>query len=288
TDALAGGLGDLSAGASQLAEGARSAQSGAAQLGDGGRELGTGLREGVAAMPQLSDSELANLSDVAANPVGFDLDERSALPSGEARVAAVAVPVGLWLGALALVLVLARSARRVAASAESHGRVLVAMLVRSAWVVVLQAVLATAVVHGIAGVDWASSPVTLGVALLFGAVATLVHIALLGWFGPAGGAVSLVLLALQAVAAGGIVPRDVLGRGFEAIAPALPMTHAVDALLASASGSGSVAAPVGMLVVFLGLALLAAYLAVGAMRRRTKSARIRALDALAPAAPAPL
>lgn len=281
TSGLADGLGELESGAVQLAAGTRSAQSGAAQLGDGGGELGDGLRAGIAAMPQLTDAELDDLSAVATNPVGFDLEERNALPSGEARIAALAVPIGLWLGALALVLVLARSARRIAASAESDGRVLMTMLIRSSWVVIAQALLATLVVHAIGGVPWASAPATFAVALLFAAVAALLHLAFVAWWGAAGGIVSVVLLGLQAVAAGGIVPRDVLGPGFEAVAPVLPMTPAVDALVAIASATGGVGGPVAMLVLWLGGGLLAAALALRGARRRATRARVRALGALA-------
>ncbi|GEK80081.1 YhgE/Pip family protein [Agrococcus baldri] len=282
--ALAGGLGELESGAVQLAAGTRSAQTGAEQLGEGGSELGAGLREGIAAMPQLSDGELEQLSDVATNPVGFDLSEQNAVPSGEARVAAIAVPIGLWLGALALVLVLLRAARRTLASAESDGRVLMTLLIRSTWIVGAQALLATLVVHAIGGVSWAAAPATFGISLLFAAVATLLHTALVAWWGPVGAVVSIVLLALQAVAAGGLVPRDVLGEGFAAIAPALPMTHAVDALQAIAAGSGGVGRSVAMLLLFAAAGLLAAYLAVRSARRRETGERIRALDALAPAA----
>ncbi|MGM1030332.1 MAG: hypothetical protein ACQEWM_10795 [Actinomycetota bacterium] len=284
TAALADGLGELESGAVQLAAGARSAQSGATQLGDGGSELGDGLREGIAAMPQLSDAELDNLSEVATNPVGFDLEERNALPSGEARIAALAVPIGLWLGALALVLVLARSARRIAASAESDGRVLMTMLIRSAWVVLVQALLATLVVHAIGGVAWAAAPATLAVALLFAGVATLLHAAFVSWWGAAGGIVSVVLLGLQAVAAGGVVPRDVLGPGFEAVAPWLPMTPAVDALQSIAAGTAGAGGAVAMLVLWLGASLLAAFLALRGARRRATGERVRALETLAPAA----
>ncbi|WP_206447257.1 YhgE/Pip family protein [Agrococcus sp. KRD186] len=284
TGELAGGLGQLESGAVQLAAGARSAQNGAVQLGDGGTELADGLREGIAQMPQLSDAELEQLSDVATNPVGFDLAQQHTVPTGEARVATIAVPIGLWLGALALVLVLLRAARRTLASAESDGRVLTTLLIRSAWVVGLQAVLATLVVHAIGGVAWASAPATLGIALLFAAVATLLHVALVAWWGPVGAVVSLVLLALQTVAAGGLVPREVLGEGFAAIAPALPMTHAVDALQAVAAGTGGAGGAVAMLLLFAGFGLLAAYLAVRSARRRETGERVRALDALAPAA----
>lgn len=283
TGELAGGLGELESGAVQLAAGTRSAQTGATQLGEGASELAGGLQEGIAAMPQLSDRELENLSDVATNPVGFDLSEQNAVPSGEARVAAIAVPIGLWLGALALALVLARGARRVLASGESDGRVLTTLLIRSAWVVGLQALLATVVVHVIGGVAVAAAPATFGIALLFAAVATLLHVALVAWWGPVGAVVSLVLLALQAGAAGGLVPREVLGEGFASLAPALPMTHAVDALQALAAGSGFAVGSVVMLLLFAGIGLLAAFLAVRSARRRETGERIRALDALAPA-----
>ena len=281
TAQLADGLGELESGAVQLAAGARSAQSGATQLGDGAGALGDGLREGIAALPQVTDGELEDLSEVATNPVGFDLEERNALPSGEARIAALAVPIGLWLGALALVLVLARAARRIAASAESDRRVLVTLLVRSSWVVAAQALLAALVVHAIGGVSWASAPLTLVVALLFAGVATLLHVAFVAWWGAAGGIVSVVLLGLQAVAAGGIVPRDVLGPGFEAVAPVLPMTPAVDALQLIAAGAGGAGGAVAMLVLWLAGALLAAHLALRAARRRATGERIRALETLA-------
>ncbi|WP_425843506.1 hypothetical protein [Agrococcus sp. TSP3-2-1] len=282
-DELAAGLGDLGSGVGQLADGARSAASGAGELGDGARELGDGLRQGVDALPQLSEGELDDLADVATNPVGFDLEERRALPSGEARIGSLAVPVGLWLGALALVLVMARSARRVAASAETDGRVLTALLVRSAWIIALQAVLAALVLHAIGGVAWSALPITLTVSLLFGAVAALANLALTAWLGPVGAIVSLVLLALQAVAAGGVLPRDVLGSAFASIAPALPMTHAVDALVAAAAGSGWSGGAIGMLVLFAAIVLLASLLAVRSMRRRDTTERIKAFDSLAPA-----
>ncbi|SDR79112.1 hypothetical protein [Agrococcus carbonis] len=286
TGELASGLGELDAGAVQLAAGARSAESGAAQLGDGGSELGSGLRLGLAALPQLSDGELEQLADVATNPIGFDLDERASAPSGESRVATIAVPIGLWLGALALVLVLLRTARRTLTAAASVGRVLATLLIRSSWVVALQAALATLVVHGIGAVPWVQAPATFGIALLFAGVATLAHVALLAWWGSVGAVVSLVLLGLQAVAAGGLVPRSVLGEGFAAIAPALPMTHAVDALQAVAAGAPGAGGAVAMLLLFLALGLLAAYLAVRSARRRATGERIRALDALEPV-PAP-
>ncbi|WP_413318914.1 hypothetical protein AA0Z99_01845 [Agrococcus sp. 1P02AA] len=284
TRELGTGLGELGSGAVQLAAGARSAQTGAEQLGDGGTQLADGLREGLDALPQLSDTELENLSDVATNPVGFDLAEQHPLPTGEARILTVAVPIGLWLGALALALVLARSRSRVLASGEPDGRVLSTLLIRSAWLVGLQALLATLVVHTIGGVAWSAAPATIGVALLFAAVATLLHLALVAWWGPVGAVVSLVLLGLQAVAAGGLVPREALGEGFASIAPVLPMTHAADALQAIAAGAGGVGASVAMLVIFAGLGLLAAALAVRSARRRATGERIRALDALAPAA----
>lgn len=282
TGELAAGLGELESGAVQLAAGTRSAQTGATQLGDGATELGTGLQEGIAALPQLSDDELADLSSVATNPVGFDLDERNAVPSGEARIATLAVPIGLWLGALALVLVLVRGARRMLASAESDGRVLTTLLIRSAWVVGVQALLATLVVHAIGGVDWVVAPATFGIALLFAGVATLLHIALVGWWGPVGAVVSIVLLALQAVAAGGLVPRVALGEGFAQLAPALPLTHAVDALQSLAVGAGVDGGAIAMLLLFAAVGLLVAYLAVRSARRRATGERIRALDALAP------
>ncbi len=282
--ALADGLGDLESGSVRLAAGARSAESGATQLGEGARELGDGLRQGVDALPQLSDGELDDLSQVATNPVGFDLDEQRALPSGEARVAALAVPIGLWLGALVLVLVRARSARRIAASAESDGRVLATMLIRSSWVVALQAALAVLVVHAIGGVAWSAAPLTLAVAMLFGGVATLLHVALVASLGAAGGIASVVLLGLQAVAAGGIVPRDVLGQGFGTVAPMLPMTPAVDALIAIAGATGGAGGAVALLVLWLGAGLLAAHLAVRGARRRAAAARVGSLRALVPSA----
>lgn len=276
---LAGGLAQLEPGADALAAGIRDAQSGATQLGDGASELADGLAEGIAQMPRLSDAELENLSSVVADPVGFELTERGAA-TGEGRVASLAVPLALWLGALATALALWPRRRAVLASTASDGRVLGTLLARGGWVLGLQVVLATLVVHGIGQAPWSLVGQTLAVAVPFALGATLLHIGLVALWPRMGAVVSTVLLAVQGVAAGGLLPRTMLGEPFRALGEWLPVTHATDALLSIAAGRGDVWGPLALTVLF---ALAMALVALLAIRRARRTAAQQRLAALAPA-----
>jgi putative membrane protein len=97
------------------------------------------------------------------------------------------------------------------------------------------------------------------------------HQLLVAAFGRIGLVLSLVLLALQLVAAGGLYPIQLLSEPYQAVSPYLPITSAVRALqtvLTGADATGVVTGAIAVLAVY-GLAAFALTTLVVARRRRS-------------------
>ena len=106
--------------------------------------------------------------------------------------------------------------------------------------------------HGALGVSWSLFPQTLAFAALLALAFTAIHAFLTVGLGRAGALVSLVLVALQLAASGGLYPVEVLSGPFQAISPFLPLTWAVQGMqliVAGASG-GAIAGAAGVIALF--------------------------------------
>lgn len=284
--ALAAGGGELRSGAASLASGLGSLATGtdeitagAVSLADGADELATGLASGASEIPEAGDSAIAT------EPVVVDASRTNAVDGVGSVIAETLVPVGLWIGALATFIALRPAARGVIGTSAAGGTIVRRSIGRASLIALAQAALLTLLVHLVSGVDWALLPATLALTSIIALAFTALHAALTLALGRAGLVVSLLLLAVQLVATGGIVPVTALADPFPALSAVLPLTYAVDGLQALFAGGdpARIVAAVGVMVM-LGIgSLIVARLAAGRARRRDALAAFAPSLAAAPA-----
>ncbi|WP_210506401.1 YhgE/Pip domain-containing protein [Naasia sp. SYSU D00057] len=281
---LAGAAGSLRDGLGQLVTGLQASATGASTLATGTADLSTALSEGANQVPAYTDEQAEQVADVASSPIALEVARAHRVDDVPAIASTLLVPGGLWVGAFAAFLALGLFSRRILASTASNLRITSYALVRAGAIVLAQAVLLIALLHGLLGVPWSSVPATLPFAVLFALTVTCIHAFLTAAFGRWGLVLSLLLLALQLTATGGLYPIEVLPAPFQAISPYLPITQALDGLQSIVTGAG----PAPVISAALGLAAWAvgtAALTVFAVSRK-RSARYLGLTAPAPA-PAP-
>ena len=262
---LAGGLGSLHSGTSDAASGATKLATGAGTLADG---LTTGAEEATA----LTDIDAAKTAEVVAEPVTVEATRDNEIESTGEVIGMLFVPIGLWLGAMAMFLVFRPFGREALRSTASTGGLVWRTLARAGLLALAQAVTVVLLLHGALGVDWSLLPQTLGFAALLALAFTALHSFLTVWLGRAGLLVSLVLVALQLAASGGLYPVEILSGPFQAISPFLPLTWAVQGmqLIVAGAGGGAVAAAAGVTTLF-GLIGVAGTLFVVGRRRGIRS-----------------
>jgi len=270
--ALVTGVNGLATGATGLATGASGIADGATQLATGAGTLSTGLADGAAQVPT-QDEDAAATAEVAADPVTLSVTTANAVTDIGQVIATFLVPIGLWIGALAVFLVLRPLSRRALASTAVDGRLVFASLARASIVTGAQAVLLVLLMHISIGVGWSLLPATLLFSLLTAVSFTAFHYLLTTAFGRAGLVISLFLLAIQLTATGGIYPIEVLSEPFQAISPFLPLTYAVSGMQGIIAG-GSVAPVLTAVAVLAGFGILSAILALAAIRRSRSAKRL--------------
>ena len=262
---LASGLGSLAGGTTEISSGAES-------LALGVDELATGLSSGAGQVPEAGDSAIAS------EPVVVESTRANAVDGVGSVIAETLVPIGLWIGALATFLALRPAARGVIGTSAAGGIIVRRAVGRASLIALAQAALVTLLMHLVSGVDWALLPATLALTSVIALAFTALHAALTLTLGRAGLVVSLLLLAVQIVATGGIIPIAALADPFPALSAVLPLTYAVDGMQALLAGGdpARVVAAVAVMALLGGVSLLVARLAAGRSRRR---------DALAAFAP---
>lgn len=276
-DQLAGGMSELASGLEQLSTGASDAASGATQLADGTTQLADGLGEGAEGASALTDIDAAETAGVVSRPVSVDSARDNEIGSVGEVIGILFAPIGLWIGALAMFLVFRPVTREVLRSTASAGGIVWRTLARASIVALAQAVAVVALLHAALGVSWSLLPQTLAFSALMAVVFTALHAFLTTAFGRAGLLVSLVLLALQIAATGGLYPIEVLSAPFQAISPFLPLTWAVQGMqgIVAGVGGGIVGGAAAVLALF-GLAGVLLTWAVVARRRGIRSTGLAA------------
>ncbi|AWB95831.1 YhgE/Pip domain-containing protein [Agromyces badenianii] len=265
---LASGLDELAGGLGALQGGASDAAAGATQLAGGANTLASGLASGAESAKALTDIDGAATAEVVAEPVTVQATRDHEIAGTGEVIGMLFLPIGLWLGAMALFLVFRPFGREALRSTASTGGLVWRTLARAGLLALAQAVAVVLLLHGAMGVAWTLLPQTLAFAALLALVFTALHAFLTVWLGRAGLLVSLVLVALQLTASGGLYPIEVLSGPFQAISPFLPLTWAVQGMqliVAGASG-GAVALAAGALAVFGLAGVLGTGLVIG--RRR--------------------
>ncbi|WP_368497938.1 YhgE/Pip domain-containing protein [Herbiconiux sp. A18JL235] len=271
TAELAKGLGDLSTAASGIA-------GGGTELATNTGKLASGLSEAAAAVPSYTKEQQDSISTVAATPVVTQQSDIDALPTPAAAIAAVAVPLALWIGAFAIYLLLTPFSRRELASTASTFRVVVAALVPAAALALVQAAVVAVVLFAVG-----AHPLHVMGAILFSAVMSvsfvMLHQGLVALFGQAGRLVSLALVVVQVAAAAVIIPNGLSSPFYTGLAQLLPLSHAITGMHALiGGGSAAVAAQEALvLVVFAAIGLVLTLVAV--TRARGRSAVVLAAGA---------
>ena len=275
----AAGAGKLAASGPSLVSGAKALASGADRLSSGATSLAGGLRSGAAQVPTADSAAAATSADVASDPVGLTVSTAHGISQLAQAASTFLLPLALWIGALAVFLVMRPVTRRVLASTAASSRVVGAALARAGAIAGVQALLLVVLLHTAVGISWASLPATLAFTLLTAAAFTAFHYLLTIGLRRAGLIISLFLLALQ-IAAIGIAPLQLLSGPFQAISPFLPLSWAVNGMQQIITG-GSAASAVGSAVALLAFGLASVAVANLAIRRTRRAAALGLVPAVA-------
>jgi putative membrane protein len=286
-EALSGiqyGILQSASGAGQLSSGSAALVAGSKEISTGSSELATGLSEGAALVPE-SDLEAASASaDIASEPVTLSVTTDNAVTEPAQAIATFFIPLGLWLGALAVFLVLSLPSYRLLSSTAGDGRIVASTLMRASILTSIQAVLLLLLLHAGVGVSWALLPATAGFALLTAISFTAFHYLLTAALGRGGLIISLFLLAIQLTSTGGIYPIEALAAPFQAVSPFLPLTYAVEGMYVILSG-GNPQSAIAATFALLGLAVVSTALSVLVVKRIRKSASSLAILSAADSRP---
>ena len=277
-DSLATGASASASGARELADGMPKLADGATKLGDGAQKLADGLSDGAGKSPSYTDKEAASTAKTIASPVTYTSTTNNAVSDIGQALTTLLLPLGLWIGALAVFLVIRPISRHAVTSTARGRRLVFGAITRAAAVTVVQALLLVALLHVVLGVAWSSIGLTLPFSLLIALAFTAFHVLLTLTFGRRGLVVSLLLFAVQLIATGGIYPIQVVAPVFQVLSPALPMTHAVAGVQAIISG-GSLTPLIGASAYLVIFGLASVLLSLAAVGRSRRAARLGLLSA---------
>ncbi len=267
------GITQAASGASQLADSGPALVSGASGLADGATQLATGLQSGADQIPATDADAAAASAEIAADPVGLTVSTDNPVTDVGQAVATFFVPLGLWIGALAVFLVLRPVTRRALTSTARNSRLVASAIARASAVTGAQAVLLVALLHGALGVGWQYLPATLGFALLTALAFTAFHYLLTIGLGRGGLVVSLFVLAVQVTSTGGIYPLELLSTPFQIVSPFLPLTYAVQGMQGIIAG-GNPGSVVTSALILAGFAVGSILLALLAIRRTRRASAL--------------
>jgi putative membrane protein len=266
--ALVDGASQLSDGAGQLKDGATQLAGGADQLSAGALTLRDSLRDGSGQVPDYDETQRKTLAKAAATPIQDVADRVHPVQNYGAALAPYFISLALWVGAMAIYLLLRPLSARAIASTTGSIRTALAGYVPGLAVSVVQVALLLTVLQVVIGVEPANQPLMIGIALATAAVFTAINQMFVALFGGAGRFAALVFVSLQLTSAGGTYPIETAPGFFNVLHDLLPMTYAVHGLRAAlAGGSDGVARDLLVLGLFTLLALAITVLA--ARRRQT-------------------
>lgn len=277
---LRSGASSLASGLASLTGGAWDASAGAESLAVGATELANGLAAGAAQVPATDGDAAATSAAVAASPVSVTVTRDNEVSGVGQSIATFFIPLGLWVGALAVFLVMRPANRRELVSTAGNGRLVFDVLARATMVTAAQAVLLVALLHTVVGVSWTAVPATLGFSLLMAAAFTAFHYLLTIGLGRAGLVASLFVLAVQVTATGGLYPVQVLATPFQWVSPLLPLTYGVSGMQGIIAG-GALSQVLGAAAVLALFGVASVLVGLVAIRRTRRAKALGLVPALA-------
>jgi putative membrane protein len=282
---LATGASSLGTGLTTLASGVDQSAAGAAGLATGTQTLADGLSTGSTAITAAAFADPATASKVVAQPVAVNVSTDNKVTDIGQILTTIILPAGLWLGALAVFLLLRPLSSALLASSVSTGRLSMQVFSRAGVFALAQVVLVVGFLHLGLNVAWSALPLTLSLALVMALAFMAFHQLLATAFGRIGTVISLMLFALQLASTGGLYPVQILSGPFQFLNSIMPLGYAVEGVRAIVVGGS----PAPILTAFLVLGgLLVASLALSTValaRRRRPHATGWLAAETAPAAP---
>lgn len=200
-------------------------------------ELAKGLSDAAAKVPPVSDAQRDQFTKVLAQPIDIQLTRQNAVGDLGEGMAPLFLPIGLFLGALAIV-GLARAYRRplLDFGHAAWKAVAVPWLSGGVWAVA-QVLLLVGMIAVLLDFHVAAWPPFIAMLLLTSACFLSMLQLLKAAFGPGGGFLAAALvLVLQVSASAGTFPTATLGKFFALLQPVMPMSYAVDGLRRTIAG----------------------------------------------------
>ncbi|MET0952020.1 MAG: YhgE/Pip domain-containing protein [Aeromicrobium sp.] len=274
-DQLAAATGQLASGAAQAADGADRLAAGATALADGSDDLSAGalklangLRDGSSEVPDYDKAERERLAETAATPIENAANRVNPVQNYGEALAPYFIALALWIGAMAIYLLLRPLSARAIASTTGSVRTAMAGYLPGLAIAVAQVALLLTILELALGIDPASQLLLIGVSLATAAVFVAINQMFVALMGGAGRLAALVFVSLQLTSAGGTYPIETAPPFFNLLHDLLPMTYAVHGLRAAlAGGTDGVVRDFVVLALFAVLAL--AVTVVAARRRQT-------------------
>lgn len=290
---LTGGADELSSGAGELSDGLAQLADGQQQLVDGGDELSDGidqLQDGAGTMAQslqdgadqaknaIGDPE--TFADTVAEPVVAEVNGVHN-PTFEGVLAALLLPLGIWLAGLVTSLRRGLVTDEMLASSASTWSILFAAVRRLAQPVLIVAGVITLAQHVFFGVPWSG----IGITVLFALLGTTVTVALHLLFAACAKRrtavlVSIGALALQLLLVRSFFPLELRAGWVEAFSGWAPMAQLAAGMQAGYAGAsvGAVIGPVLILLLMTIAAVVVATVMTTTRRHSMAKAQIRALS----------
>lgn len=267
---LASGVDQTATGAAQLAAGVDKLSGGASQAASGSAQLSDGLQTAVTKIPTYTTAEQQHLATVVADPVVAETVRANPVKDNGSGLAAYFAALALWVGALAIYLLLRPLSARALASSASSMRIVLAGYLPGALLGALQGVALAVVLQYAVGISAASFAGLVAVGILTALTFTAMTQALVAAFGMAGRFLGVVLAGLQFTAAGGTFAVATAPAFFQWLHPLLPLTYAVDAFRRVIAGSAvGVGTDVAVLLLWLVAGLFVSVLAARRQRSWT-------------------
>ncbi|MDN6795344.1 MAG: YhgE/Pip family protein, partial [Propionibacterium sp.] len=263
TTTLASSTGELATGLGTLDEGAHKAATGTSALSTGIARLSGGLADGADRIPAYTDEDSSHIASVISDPVSVEPVRENAVANNGAGFTPMFMSLALWIGGIAIFLVLPALDRRPSPS-ERWWMAPLRPAITATVMGIAQAVLLMVLTNGLVGLDASN----VGGLVLLAIASSLTFVALnqmlVATLAYRGRFVSIVFLCLQITSMGATFPIETAPRFFQWIHPWLPMSYtqlAFREMLAGAGATHAVRNCLLVLVLYFTVAIALTFLA---------------------------
>ncbi|MDN5618753.1 MAG: YhgE/Pip domain-containing protein [Kocuria sp.] len=266
---LADGTSQAVDGSNQLDQGADQLKGGSGDLTKGSQDLHKGLEDGRNQVPNLDKDQQSSLASVMSDPVSDNHNSLASARNYGEGMGPFFIVLALWIGILMAGQFLRANNDRALASHTSSFRIAIGSWIPFLVVGIAQAVVLFAVVKFALGFQMEHPWLVFWFLLLTSVAFSALGQGLISLFGAPGKLLVLVLLIIQLVTSGGMMPYETLPQSLRWLHHALPMGYAITGVRRLAYGINESSVPwlVLILVASLLIGLLFGFL--GSLKDRT-------------------